>query len=82
MTLGCVSVYSAADLHNGDVGLKINDYLAHFDARGAECDGKAYVNSYGWLLRMQGGEIVEAYAFFNTIAFDDLRPRVAPASRP
>jgi ketosteroid isomerase-like protein len=56
--------------------------IAHFDASGVARDGKPYVNSYAWILRMQGGKIVEAHAFFDAIAFDDLWTRVTPASRP
>ena len=53
--------------------------IAHFDARGAARDGKPYVNTYAWILRMEGGQIVEAHAFFDAIAFDDLWTRVTPA---
>lgn len=53
--------------------------IAHFDARGVARDGKPYVNSYAWILRMRDGQIVEAHAFFDAIAFDDLWTRVEPA---
>jgi ketosteroid isomerase-like protein len=56
--------------------------VAHFDARGVAQDGKPYVNSYAWILRMEGGQIVEAHAFFDSIAFDDLWKRVTPVERP
>lgn len=52
--------------------------IAHFDARGVATDGKPYVNSYAWILRMRDGQIVEAHAFFDAIAFDDLWRRVKP----
>jgi hypothetical protein len=52
--------------------------IAHFDARGLAKDGKPYVNSYAWILRMREGQIVEAHAFFDAIAFDDLWSRVKP----
>jgi len=52
--------------------------IAHFDARGVAKDGKPYVNSYAWILRMRDGKIVEAHAFFDAIAFDDLWTRVKP----
>ena len=52
--------------------------IAHFDARGTALDGKPYVNSYAWILRMKDGRIVEATAFFDAIAFDDLWRRVQP----
>ena len=53
--------------------------VAHFDARGTARDGKPYVNSYAWILRMRDGQIVEAHAFFDALAFDDLWTRVEPA---
>lgn len=52
--------------------------VAHFDAKGVARDGKPYVNSYAWFLRMAGGQIVEAHAFFDAHAFDDLWTRVKP----
>lgn len=51
---------------------------AHFDTKGTARDGKPYVNSYAWILGMRGAQIVEAYAFFDAIAFDDLWTRVKP----
>lgn len=53
--------------------------IAHFDAKGVARDGKPYVNSYVWILRMRGERIVEADAYFDAIAFDDLWTRVEPA---
>lgn len=53
--------------------------IAHFDAKGVARDGKPYVNSYVWILRMRGDRIVEAHAYFDAIAFDDLWTRVEPA---
>ncbi|WP_207907972.1 nuclear transport factor 2 family protein [Bosea sp. BK604] len=50
--------------------------VAHFDAEGVASDGKPYVNTYAWILRMQNGQIVEAHAFFDAIAFDDLWTRI------
>lgn len=53
--------------------------IAHIDAAGIANDGKPYSNSYVWLLTMRNGKIVEATAFFDSIAFDDLWRRVQPA---
>ncbi|WP_428680413.1 nuclear transport factor 2 family protein [Sphingopyxis sp.] len=49
-----------------------------FDAAGTARDGRPYANSYAWFFRMEGGRVVEANAFFDAIAFDDLWSRVAP----
>jgi uncharacterized protein len=53
--------------------------IAFFDASGLARDGKPYVNTYAWFLRMQDGLIVEAHAFFDSLAFDDFWRRVTPA---
>lgn len=49
-----------------------------FDAAGTAKDGKAYTNSYAWFFRMKSGRVVEASAFFDAIAFNDLWARVTP----
>lgn len=50
-----------------------------FDARGEARDGKPYVNTYAWFFRMKDGRVVEANAFYDAIAFNDLWSRVTPA---
>ena len=50
-----------------------------FDAAGTARDGAPYVNSYAWFFRMKDGRAVEANAFFDAVAFNDLWTRVAPA---
>ena len=47
-----------------------------FDASGVALDGQPYANSYAWFWRMHGGRVVEAHAFFDGIAFNDLWRRV------
>lgn len=54
--------------------------IAHFDAWGIARDDEPYVNSYAWILRMHDGKIVEAFAFFDAIAFDEFWRRVTPAA--
>jgi ketosteroid isomerase-like protein len=49
-----------------------------FDAAGTARDSKPYTNTYAWFFRMKGGRVVEANAFFDAIAFNDLWARVAP----
>ena len=51
--------------------------IVFFDAAGTARDGKPYVNTYAWFLRMADGEVVEASAFFDSIAFNDLWQRVS-----
>lgn len=55
--------------------------ILHFDARGTARDGVEYANSYAWILRMSEGRIVEAFAFFDSIAFDEFWTRVMPSER-
>jgi ketosteroid isomerase-like protein len=50
-----------------------------FDAAGTAKDGKPYTNTYAWFFRMKSGRVVEANAFFDAIAFNDLWARVTPA---
>ena len=51
-----------------------------FDAHGTARDGKPYVNSYAWFFRMRDGRVVQANAFFDAMAFNDLWTRVAPVN--
>lgn len=53
--------------------------VVFFDASGVARDGVRYANTYAWFLQLRGGRIVSAYAFFDSIAFDELWQRV-PAS--
>lgn len=54
--------------------------IVHFDAEGEARDGVPYRNTYAWILRLADGRIVEAHAWFDSIAFDELWTRVTPAS--
>ncbi|MBB6407768.1 nuclear transport factor 2 family protein [Mesorhizobium sangaii] len=49
-----------------------------FDAQGTARDGKPYVNTYAWFFTLRSGSVVEASAFFDSIAFNDLWSRVEP----
>lgn len=50
-----------------------------FDAAGTARDGRPYANTYAWFLEMRDGRVVHASAFFDSIEFNDLWSRVAPA---
>ena len=50
-----------------------------FDAAGTARDGKPYANTYAWFLEMRAGKIVNAFAFFDAVEFNDLWKRVSPA---
>lgn len=52
--------------------------VALFDASGTARDGRPYNNTYSWHLRLRDGRIVEAIAFFDTIAFTDFWNRITP----
>jgi hypothetical protein len=49
-----------------------------WDGEGIALDGKPYVNTYAWFLTMKDGYAVEATAFFDSIAFNDLWTRITP----
>lgn len=50
--------------------------VAYFQGQGIANDGKPYVNSYAWFLKMRDGLAVEGTAFFDSVAFNDLWTRV------
>lgn len=52
--------------------------VVFFDAGGTARDGKPYANTYAWFLDMRGGRITKAFAFFDSIAFNDFWNRVQP----
>ncbi|MCD9087010.1 nuclear transport factor 2 family protein [Stenotrophomonas sp. SY1] len=52
--------------------------IVFFDASGTARDGKTYANTYAWFLELRDGRIVQASAFFDSIAFNDLWTRVHP----
>ena len=52
--------------------------IALFDGEATALDGKPYRNTYAWFLEMRNGKIVEATAFFDSIAFDEFWKRVQP----
>lgn len=52
--------------------------IAFFDARGVARDGEPYENTYAWFLTMREGRIVRAFAFFDSVAFNDFWTRVSP----
>jgi len=50
-----------------------------WDGEGTRLDGKSYENTYAWFMRFEEGSVVEATAFFDSIAFNELWSEVAPA---
>jgi uncharacterized protein len=50
-----------------------------WDGEGTRLDGKPYENTYAWFMRFEDGLVVEATAFFDSIAFNELWSEVAPA---
>jgi ketosteroid isomerase-like protein len=51
-----------------------------FEASGVATDGETYTNTYAWFWEMRDGRVVEAHAFFDSIAFNELWRRV-PATK-
>jgi uncharacterized protein len=50
-----------------------------WDGEGTRLDGEPYENTYAWFMRFKDGLVVEATAFFDSIAFNELWTEVAPA---
>lgn len=56
--------------------------IVFFDAQGTARDGIPYRNTYSWFLQLRDDRIVQASAFYDSITFDELWHRVAPAPTP
>ena len=54
--------------------------IVFFDASGTARDGKPYANTYAWFLDMADGKVVKAFAFFDSIAFNEFWQSVTPSS--
>lgn len=50
-----------------------------WDGEGTRLDGKPYENTYAWFMTFREGLVVEATAFYDSIAFNELWSEVAPA---
>lgn len=56
--------------------------IVRWKGEGTAGDGQAYRNSYAWIFRMRGGRVIEAAAFLDLPAYDDVLRRVpAPVAR-
>jgi hypothetical protein len=51
-----------------------------WNGHGVANDGRPYDNAYVWIMRLEGGMVVDGIAFFDSIAFDDLWTRVRPTA--
>ena len=49
-----------------------------WDGQGTTTAGPAYRNTYAWFLTLDGGQVVDGTAFFDSIAFDEFWDRVTP----
>ncbi|QBE61771.1 nuclear transport factor 2 family protein [Pseudoduganella lutea] len=52
--------------------------IVRWRGEGTAGDGRAYHNNYVWIFRMRGGRAIEATAFLDLPAYDDVLRRVAP----
>lgn len=50
--------------------------IVFFDARATARDGQPYENTYAWFLELRDARIVKAFAFFDSVAFNELWRRV------
>jgi hypothetical protein len=51
-----------------------------WNGHGVANDGHPYDNAYVWIMRLEGGMVVDGTAFFDSIAFNDLWTRVSPTA--
>ncbi len=54
--------------------------IVFFDARGTARDAKPYANTYAWFLTMREDKIIKAFAFFDSVEFNEFWTRVTPAA--
>jgi ketosteroid isomerase-like protein len=52
--------------------------IVMWDGAAIARDGKSYENTYSFYLKLREGKIIDATAFFDSIAFEDLWKRVRP----
>jgi ketosteroid isomerase-like protein len=52
-----------------------------WDGEGTTTAGTLYRNTYAWVLTLRDGKVVDAIAFYDSIAFNELWANVQPASR-
>jgi uncharacterized protein len=52
--------------------------IIFFDASGTARDGQPYSNTYAWFLDMRDGKVVNAFAFFDSVVFNEFWQRVKP----
>jgi uncharacterized protein len=49
-----------------------------WDGRGVTTAGTVYENTYAWIMRLSGGEVVDGTAFYDSVAFNALWKSVTP----
>ena len=52
--------------------------IVFFDASGTARDGQTYANTYAWFLDLRDGKIVKAFAFFDSVVFNEFWQRIKP----
>jgi uncharacterized protein len=52
--------------------------IIFFDASDTARDGQPYANTYAWFLDMSDGKVVNAFAFFDSVVFNEFWQRVKP----
>jgi uncharacterized protein len=58
-----------------------NTVIVLWDGRSTAADGLPYENNYAWFMKMRGGLVIDATAFYDSTSFNDLWTRVAPGSK-
>jgi uncharacterized protein len=57
-----------------------DEVVVVWDGHGVANDGRPYDNSYAWIMRLRDGKVVDGTAFYDSLSFNDLWARVAPAT--
>lgn len=69
----CIHAFPRASPHTLGVGA---EYVTHVMAWASQKDGQPYTNTYAWFMRFEEKMVVEATAFFDSLAFNELWQRV------
>jgi uncharacterized protein len=64
-----------------DIHAEGDTVIVFFDASGTTREGKPYENTYAWFLDIRDDKVTKAFAFYDSIAFNELWTGVPPAGQ-
>jgi uncharacterized protein len=55
--------------------------IVFWDGRGTTIDNTIYENTYAWFMQMRGGKVIDGYAFYDSISFNEFWTQITPAEK-